>query len=80
MEDKVLFLNGYFLRFHFYLKKKEKEKQSKTKHNVHWDFPGGPVIEVSPCQGRGPGLMPGQGTKILHVLSSMAKDKNRRNN
>ena len=34
-----------------------------------WDFPGGPVVKVSPSNARGMGSIPGWGTKIPHVLS-----------
>ena len=29
-----------------------------------WDFPGGPVVETSPSNASGVGLIPGRGVKI----------------
>ena len=31
------------------------------------DFPGAPVVRTLCFHGRGPGSVPGQGTKILHA-------------
>ena len=44
----------------------------KTYHK--WDFPGGPVVETSPSNAGGMGLMPGQGAKIPHA--SWPKNQN----
>ena len=33
-----------------------------------WDFPGGPVVKISPSNAGGAGLIPGQGAKITHAL------------
>ena len=33
-----------------------------------WDFLVGPVVKNLPCNVRDAGLIPSQGTKILHVL------------
>ena len=35
---------------------------------VRWDFPGGPVVKTLRFHGGGLGLIPGQGTKILHAV------------
>ena len=32
--------------------------------NKHWDFPGSPVVKISPAKAGGMGLIPGQGVKI----------------
>ena len=32
------------------------------------DFPGGPVVKALPCNAEEAGLIPGQGSKILHPL------------
>ena len=32
------------------------------------DFPGGPVVKISPSNAGGAGLIPGQGAKIPHAL------------
>ena len=33
-----------------------------------WDFPGGPVVKISPSSAGGVGSIPGRGTKIPHAL------------
>ena len=33
------------------------------------DFPGGPVVKTPPCNA---GLIPGQGTKISHVVGQLS--------
>ena len=35
------------------------------------DFPGGPVVRNLPCNARDRGLIPGQGTKILHAVEQL---------
>ena len=32
------------------------------------DFPGGPVVKISPCNARDSGSIPGQETKLPHAL------------
>ena len=39
-----------------------------------WDFPGGPVVKTSTAGIAG--LIPGQGTKILHAVM-LPKEKNK---
>ena len=39
-----------------------------------WDYPGGPVVETSPSNAGGTGLIPGQGARIPHA--SPPKDQN----
>ena len=41
------------------------------KMNVIWDFPGGPVVKNLPCSVGDVGSIPGQGTKIPHVLEQL---------
>ena len=38
-----------------------------NKTNNNRDFPGGPVVKISPSNAGGEGLIPDQGTKILHT-------------
>ena len=50
---------------------KKHTKQTKKKL-ISRDFPGGPVIKNPPPSNAGDvGLIPGQGTKILHVLGQL---------
>ena len=46
-----------------------------TNYSDKWDFPGDPVVKISCSQSRGKGLIPGQGTKILHVTKHGQKKK-----
>ena len=41
------------------------------------DFPGGPVVKTPGFQEGGAGLIPGQGTKILHTLQYSPKIQNK---
>ena len=41
------------------------------------DFPGGPVVRNLPCNARDRGLIPGQGTKILHAEHSSASNNSK---
>ena len=36
------------------------------------DFPGGPVVKNPPCNAKNVGLIPGQGTKILHAMEQLS--------
>ena len=38
-----------------------------------WDFPGGPVVKNPPCNAEDAGSIPGQGTKILHVMEQLIR-------
>ena len=37
-----------------------------------WDFPGGPVVKNPPCKVGDAGSIPGQGTKIPHVVGQLS--------
>ena len=41
-------------------------------NSVCWDFPGGLVVENLPCNAWHPGLIPGWGTKISHVVEQIS--------
>ena len=41
------------------------------KKNIHWNFPGGPVVENLPCNAGDVGSFPGQGTKIPHAMDQV---------
>ena len=41
---------------------------SVTKKSTFGEFPGGPEVKTWPFTVKGPGSIPGQGTKILQVL------------
>ena len=43
-----------------------------TKNFMCEDFPGGPVVKTPPCNARDVGLIPGQGTKILHAWEQLS--------
>ena len=48
-------------------------KESDTTEQLStWDFPGGTVIKNLCCNARDVGLIPGQGTKIPHVMEQLA--------
>ena len=36
------------------------------------DFPGSPVVKIAPCNTGDAGLIPGQGTKISHVVGQLS--------
>ena len=53
------------------LKGREEEnkgREAQTKENK-WGFPGDPVVKSAPCSA---GSLPGQGTKIPHVLEQLS--------
>ena len=39
---------------------------------LSWDFPGGPVVKNPPSNAGNAGLIPGWGTKILHVTGQLS--------
>ena len=43
-------------------------KTQGSKEKVSWDFPGGLVVKNPPSNAGDAGLIPGQGTKIPHVV------------
>ena len=42
-----------------------------------WEFPGIPVVRIHASTNRDPGLIPGQGTKILPAVQGDEKKKKR---
>ena len=34
---------------------------------IYWDFPGGPVVKIPPCNAEALNSIPGWRTKILHA-------------
>ena len=38
-----------------------------------WDFPGGPVVKNPPSSAGAVGSIPGQGTKIPHVVKQLSQ-------
>ena len=62
---------------HILDKKKMLEWRVRHRERTRQDFPGGSVAEIPHSQYRGPGLIPGQGAKILHVShTGQPKEKN----
>ena len=44
-------------------------------NNYLWGLPGGPMVKFCASNERGTGLIPGQGTKILHAKQHSQKKK-----
>ena len=49
-------------------------------NNYLWGLPGGPMVKFCASNERGTGLIPGQGTKILHAKQHSQKKKNKNSN
>ena len=47
-------------------------QKDQLKNILYWDFPGGPVINSTPCNGGDVGSIPGWGTKTLYVMEQLA--------
>ena len=47
-------------------------QKDQLKNILYWDFPGGSVIENTPCNAGDVGLTPDWGTKILHAVERLA--------
>ena len=41
-----------------------------------WDFPGGPLVKNPPYNAGDVGLIPGQGTEILHAVGQLSPRHN----
>ena len=37
-----------------------------------WDFPGGPVVKILPCNTEATGSTPGQGSRIPHATRQLS--------
>ena len=62
------------------LKKKSSwdELKNITKKTNTWEFPGGPVVRTWCFHCWGPGLIPGQWTKIPQAMQESKKNKNKK--
>ena len=45
--------------------------EGHTQKHTERDFPGGPVLKNPPCNAGDTGSIPGQGTKIPHVVEQL---------
>ena len=48
-----------------------KKVKKKKKKNLDGDFPGGLLVENSPCNARDMGSIPSQGTKTPHAMEQL---------
>ena len=58
---------------------KNDTKELTYKSEIDWGFPDSPTARTRRFQYYGSRYTPGQGTKIMHALSSVAKKKKNRN-
>lgn len=52
----------------------QKDRERDKRENQIRDFPGGPIVKTLGFQTGGRGLIPDQGTKILHVTRCSQKN------
>ena len=72
--DIIAVVRKQIISLNAYNRKEERSKKNYLSFylkELDRDFPGGPVVENSPCSAGDTGLIPGQGTKIPHAAEQL---------